>query len=49
MPGFNRQGQYSTITLYVPNATYADQDNGLAVEATFGLIDAASGSKEYIW
>ena len=49
MPGFNRQGQYSTITLYVPNATYADQDNGLAVEATFGLIDAAGGSKEYIW
>jgi len=49
MPGFNRQGQYSTITLYVPNASYADQDNGLAVEAAFGLQDAAGGSKEFIW
>lgn len=49
MPGFNKQGNCGSITLYVPNATYADQDNGLAVEATFGLIDAAGGSKEYIW
>ena len=49
MPGFNAQGNTSTITLYVPNATYADQDNGLAVEATFGLIDAAGGATEFIW
>ena len=49
MPGFNKQGNCGSITLYVPNATYANQDNGLAVEATFGLIDAAGGSKEYVW
>lgn len=49
MPGFNKQGNCGSITLYVPNATYADQDNGLAVEATFGLIDAAGGAVEYIW
>ena len=49
MPGFNAQGNTSKITLYVPNATYADQDNGLAVEAVFGLQDAAGGATEFIW
>ena len=49
MPGFNKQGNCGSITLYVPNATYADQDNGLAVEAVFGLQNAAGGATEFIW
>ena len=48
MPGFNSQGNTSTATLYVPKATYAAQDTQLAVEATFGLIDATA-AKEFIW
>ena len=48
MPGFNGQANCSTATLYVPTADYSNQANQLAVEATFGLIDATA-SKEFIW
>lgn len=48
MPGFNGQGNTSTATLYVPKATYADDTTQLAVEATFGLIDATA-SNEFNW
>ena len=48
MPGFNGQGNTHTATLYVPKATYAAQATQLAVEATFGLVDATA-SKEFIW
>ena len=48
MPGFNGQGNTHTATLYVPKATYAGDTTQLAVEATFGLIDATA-SKEFIW
>lgn len=48
MPGFNSQGNTSTATLYVPKATYADDANQLAVEATFGLIDATAAN-EFNW
>ena len=48
MPGFNRAGNTSTATLYVPLADYTNAANGLALEATFGLLDA-TGSKEYIF
>jgi len=48
MPGFNSQGNTSTATLYVPKATYANQDTQLAVEATFGLIDATAAN-EFNW
>ena len=48
MPGFNGQGNTSVATLYTPRATFADQANQLAVEATFGLIDCTA-SKEFNW
>ena len=48
MPGFNGQGNTSTATLYVPKATYALQATQLAVEATFGLIDATTAN-EFNW
>lgn len=48
MPGFNGQANCSTATLYVPTADYSNQANQLAVEATFGLVDATA-SKEFIW
>ena len=48
MPGFNGQGNTHTATLYVPKATYAAQATQLAVEATFGLVDATA-AKEFIW
>jgi len=50
MPGFNSQGNTSSVTLYVPaNGDASDQSEGLAVEATFGLVDAPAGAVEYIW
>ena len=48
MPGFNSQGNTSTATLYVPKATYADDANQLAVEATFGLVNATAAN-EFNW
>jgi len=48
MPGFNSQGNTSTATLYVPKATYASDATQLAVEATFGLIDATAAN-EFNW
>jgi len=35
--------------LYTPVATFANQDSGLALEATFGLVSAADTNQEYIW
>lgn len=49
MPGFNRAGNTSTATLYTPVASFAAQDTGLALEATFGLISATDTNQEYIW
>ena len=49
MPGFNRAGNTSTATLYTPVATFAAQDTGLALEATFGLLDATNTNTEFIW
>ena len=49
MPGFNRAGNTSTATLYTPVATFAAQDTGLAVEATFGLFDGTNTNTEFIW
>jgi len=48
MPGFNSQGNTSTATLYVPKATYAAEANQLAVEATFGLVNATAAN-EFNW
>ena len=48
MPGFNNGGNTSTATLYVPKADYTNQANQLAVEATFGLVDATA-AKEFVW
>ena len=50
MPGFNGQGNMSTATVYFPaNGDHSDQSEGLAIEATWGLIDAPAGAVEYIW
>ena len=50
MPGFNGGGNTSTATIYFPsNGTHGDQSEGLAIEATWGLIDAPAGAVEYIW
>ena len=49
MPGFNRAGNTSTATLYTPVATFADDDTGRALEATFGLLDATDTNTEFIW
>ena len=50
MPGFNSQGNTSTATIYFPsNGDHSDQSEGLAIEATWGLIDAPAGAVEYIW
>ena len=49
MPGFNKHGRYSTATVYFPaNGDFSDQSEGLAIEATWGLQDAAN-AVEYIW
>lgn len=48
MPGFNNGGNTSTATLYVPKATYANQATQLAVEATFGLVNATA-SASFVW
>lgn len=49
MPGFNKHGRYSTATVYFPaNGDFSDQSEGLAIEATWGLINAAN-AVEYIW
>lgn len=48
MPGFNNGANTSTATLYVPKATYAAQATQLALEATFGLVDATA-AKEFVW
>jgi len=49
MPGFNRAGNTSTATLYTPVATFAAQDTGRALEATFGLLGATDTNTEFIW
>ena len=50
MPGFNGQGNMSTATVYFPaNGDHSDQSEGLAIEATWGLINAPAGAVEYIW
>jgi hypothetical protein len=50
MPGFNKQGRYSTATVYFPaNGDHSDQSEGLAIEATWGLINAPAGPVEFIW
>ena len=49
MPGFNRAGNTSTATLYTPVATFADDNTGRALEATFGLLDATNTNTEFIW
>ncbi len=49
MPGFNRAGNTSTATLYTPVATFADDDTGRALEATFGLLGATDTNTEFIW
>lgn len=49
MPGFNKHGRYSTATVYFPaNGDFSDQSEGLAIEATWGLQNAAN-AVEYIW
>ena len=50
MPGFNAQGNMSTATVYFPaNGDHSDQSEGLAIEATWGLINAPAGAVEYNW
>lgn len=52
MPGFNKQASESRATIYVPsNGDRTTQAEGLAVEATWGLINAHDGSAsvEYNW
>ena len=50
MPGFNKQASESRATIYVPsNGDSSDQSEGLAVEATWGLINAPAGAVEYNW
>lgn len=50
MPGFNAQGNMSTATVYFPaNAGGTTAANGLAIEATWGLINAPAGAVEYNW
>jgi len=49
MPGFNAQGNTSTVTLYTPRATFANEDTGKGLEAVFGLQSASDTNVEYIW
>jgi hypothetical protein len=50
MPGFNGQGNMSTATVYFPaNAGGTTAANGLAIEATWGLINAPAGAVEFNW